>query len=77
MASYSRDNDVPLENVVFASPGLHDHLMWQLRMIDFPDGLSEICEFIVGNLESSFLKQAMSVSFHRLSSEDFSACGHS
>jgi RNA polymerase sigma-54 factor len=58
MASYSRDNEVPLENVVSASPGLYDHLMWQLRMIDFPDGLSEICEFIVGNLDEDGLLRA-------------------
>lgn len=55
--SYNSDNEVPLENVVSASPGLADHLLWQLRMFDCPPNLIKICEFVIGNLdEDGFLR---------------------
>ena len=57
LTSYSSDNEVPLENVVSASPGLADHLLWQLRMSDCPQNLIKICEFVIGNLdEDGFLR---------------------
>lgn len=57
MATYSRDDEVPLENVVSAAPGLYDHLLWQLHLIDCPDNLTPVCEFIIGNLdEDGFLR---------------------
>ena len=57
LTSYSSDNEVPLENVVSASPGLADHLLWQLRMFDCPQHLIKICEFVIGNLdEDGFLR---------------------
>ena len=58
MVSYSRDNAVPLENVVSASPGLNDHLLWQLRMVDCPLGLMKVCEFVIGNLDEDGLLRA-------------------
>ena len=51
MASYSRDDDTSLENVLSASPGLYDHLLWQLHLLDCPRSLMEVCEFIIGNLD--------------------------
>ncbi len=57
LTSYSSDREIPLENVVSASPGLADHLLWQLRMLDCPPGLIETCEFVIGNLdEDGFLR---------------------
>lgn len=56
MATYSADNEVPLENIVSASPGLYDHLLWQLHLVSCPQGLMEVCEFVIGNLdEDGFL----------------------
>ncbi len=51
MATYSRDSDLSLENMLSASPGLYDHLLWQLHLLDCPQGLMEVCEFIIGNLD--------------------------
>jgi RNA polymerase sigma-54 factor len=51
MVSYSADNQVPLENVLSAAPGLFDHLLWQLHLLDCSPGLLEACEFIIGNLD--------------------------
>ena len=51
MATSAATQDVPLENVVSASPGLHDHLLWQLRMAAIPARLVTLCEFIIGNLD--------------------------
>ncbi len=57
MATSAATHDVPLENVVSATPGLHDHLLWQLRMTACPARLVAVCEFIIGNLdEDGFLK---------------------
>lgn len=54
---YSEENAVPLENVLSASPGLYEHLEWQLHMISCPPELVEVCEFIIGNLdEDGFLR---------------------
>ncbi|HOC43745.1 MAG TPA: RNA polymerase factor sigma-54 [Thermoanaerobaculales bacterium] len=56
LVSFSRDDELPLENVVSAAPGLADHLLWQLRLVDCPQELVEACEFIIGNLdEDGFL----------------------
>ncbi len=54
--AYSDTADTPLENVVSAPEGLFGHLMWQLHMLSCPEELTNICEFIVGNLdEDGFL----------------------
>ncbi len=54
--AYSDNADTPLENVVSAPAGLYDHLMWQLHMLSCPDEVTDVCEFIVGNLdEDGFL----------------------
>ena len=51
------DGDLRLENMVSASAGLYDHLLWQLHLIDCGDDLMETCEFIIGNLdEDGFLR---------------------
>jgi RNA polymerase sigma-54 factor len=56
MAARSPDQDLRLENTVSASPGLSDHLLWQLHLLDSKDELMEVCEFIIGNLdEDGFL----------------------
>ncbi len=49
--AYSADSDVALENMVAASPGLSDHLLWQLHLMDCSQDLLEVCEFIIGNLD--------------------------
>jgi RNA polymerase sigma-54 factor len=57
MVSYSPDSEVPLENVVSAAPGLYDHLLWQLHLMDCSPDLLEVAEFIIGNLdEHGFLR---------------------
>ncbi len=57
MAARTGDSEVPLENVLSAAPGLYDHLLWQLHLLDCPDHLLEICEFVIGNLdEDGFLR---------------------
>lgn len=58
MVSYSADSVVPLENVLSASPGLYDHLLWQLHLLDCPADLLEVCEFIIGNLDEDGFLQA-------------------
>ncbi len=56
MSAPSPDQDLRLENMVSESPGLYDHLLWQLHLLDFDDDLMEVCEFIIGNLdEDGFL----------------------
>ncbi len=56
LTSYSADSDIPLENIVSASPGLYDHLLWQLHLGACPRRLMEVCEFVIGNLdEDGFL----------------------
>jgi RNA polymerase sigma-54 factor len=51
MVSYSPDQVMPLENVVSAAPGLYDHLLWQLHLLDCPAHLIEVCEFVIGNID--------------------------
>ncbi len=53
MVSYSADSEVPLENVLSAAPGLYDHLLWQLHLLDCPAELLDVSEFIIGNLDDS------------------------
>ncbi len=51
------DGDFRLENMVSASAGLYDHLLWQLHLLDAVDDLLEVCEFVIGNLdEDGFLR---------------------
>jgi RNA polymerase sigma-54 factor len=57
MVTYSPDSEVPLENVLSAAPGLYDHLLWQLHLLDCSPELLEVAEFIIGNLdEHGFLR---------------------
>jgi RNA polymerase sigma-54 factor len=51
MVTFSPDSEVPLENVLSAAPGLYDHLLWQLHLLDCPTDLVDLCEFIIGNLD--------------------------
>jgi RNA polymerase sigma-54 factor len=51
MVTFSPDSEVPLENVLSAAPGLYDHLLWQLHLLDCPEDLVDVCEFIIGNLD--------------------------
>jgi RNA polymerase sigma-54 factor len=51
MVTFSPDSEVPLENVLSAAPGLYDHLLWQLHLLDCPADLVDVCEFIIGNLD--------------------------
>jgi len=56
MATAAAELDNRLENMVSAPPGLYDHLMWQVRLLDCSPEIVEICEFIIGNLdEDGFL----------------------
>lgn len=51
------DGDFRLENMVSASAGLYDHLLWQLHLLDADDDLLQVCEFVIGNLdEDGFLR---------------------
>ena len=57
MATRSLDDVVPLENVLSASAGLFDHLIWQLHLLTIDSRLLEACEFVIGNLdEDGFLR---------------------
>lgn len=57
MVTFSPDSEIPLENVLSAAPGLYDHLLWQLHLLDCPTELLDVCEFIIGNLdEDGFLR---------------------
>jgi RNA polymerase sigma-54 factor len=47
----AQDDESSLENVLSASPGLYDHLVWQLHLSSCPPELLEVCEFIIGNLD--------------------------
>jgi len=58
LTTYNRDNQVPLENMASVSPGLNDHLIWQLRMVDSPQQLTVVCEFIIGNLDEDGMLEA-------------------
>jgi RNA polymerase sigma-54 factor len=56
MAARGPDSDLRLENIVSASAGLYDHLLWQLHLLDCSPEMIEVCEFIIGNLdEDGFL----------------------
>jgi len=55
----ARDPEIgnSLENTLSESPGLYDHLEWQLHLMECPVDLLEVCEFILGNLdEDGFLR---------------------
>ncbi|RLE27175.1 MAG: RNA polymerase sigma-54 factor [Acidobacteria bacterium] len=46
-----------LENTLSESPGLYEHLEWQIHMMDCPIDLLPVCEFLLGNLdEDGFLR---------------------
>jgi len=47
------DNGSFLENLAVSSTGLHDHLMWQLHLVDEPPEILSAGEFIIGNLDDS------------------------
>lgn len=49
--AFGEDRENRLENTVSASPGLYDHLLWQLHLTDAPPDLLTAAEFIVGNLD--------------------------
>jgi len=51
MARSLDDENVPLENVLSASLGLYDHLVWQLHLMSCPPHLVDIAEFVIGNLD--------------------------
>lgn len=51
MARSVDDESMPLENVASSSPGLADHLVWQLHLMSCPPELVEIAEFVIGNLD--------------------------
>ncbi|MCK5378663.1 MAG: RNA polymerase factor sigma-54 [Acidobacteria bacterium] len=40
-----------LENTLSASPGLFEHLEWQVHLMDCPADLLGVCAFILGNLD--------------------------
>lgn len=57
MATRAIGDEVPLENVVSASAGLFEHLVWQLHLLTIDERLIEVCEFIIGNVdEDGFLR---------------------
>lgn len=46
-----------LENTLSESPGLFEHLEWQIHLTDCPVALLPVCEFVLGNLdEDGFLR---------------------
>lgn len=47
------DTETSLENLLSASPGLYDHLLWQLHLSSCEPELLETCEFVIGNLDDS------------------------
>jgi RNA polymerase sigma-54 factor len=60
MSAPSPDQDLRLENMVSEAPGLYDHLLWQLHLLDCGESEMEICEFIIGNLdEDGFLRASI------------------
>jgi RNA polymerase sigma-54 factor len=52
MAAAMPGDGVPLENVLSATGGLADHLLWQLHLLDCSERLLAIAEYIVGNLDA-------------------------
>ncbi len=65
--AFNTEDVTPLENVLTAPPGLYDHLMWQLNLVQFPEELRPACEFIIGNLDED--------GFLRVSDEEIMAAG--
>ena len=51
MAAPRPDQDFRLENIVTVAGGLYDHLLWQLHLLDCGPEQTEVCEFIIGNLD--------------------------
>ncbi|MCG6963805.1 MAG: RNA polymerase factor sigma-54 [Acidobacteria bacterium] len=49
--AYGEERENRLENTISASPGLYDHLLWQLHLTDAPAELLTAGEFIIGNLD--------------------------
>lgn len=50
------DRKSPIENMLPASSGLYEHLLWQLHLTDCSKGVLEAGEFVIGNLdENGFL----------------------
>jgi len=49
--AYSAESDGSLENLISASGGLYDHLVWQVHLSSCPEHLVDVCEFIIGNLD--------------------------
>jgi len=54
----SQEGDLPLENILTESPGLSDHLLWQLHLTSCPSHLYRVCEFIIGNIDEDGFLQA-------------------
>lgn len=55
----ARDPEIgsSLENTLSESPGLFEHLEWQIHLMDCSADLYPVCEFILGNLdEDGFLR---------------------
>jgi RNA polymerase sigma-54 factor len=56
MAAADPGDGIPLENVISASGGLAEHLLWQLHMADLDERVVAIADYIIGNLdEDGFL----------------------
>ncbi len=49
--AFGEERENRLENMISASPGLYDHLLWQLHLTDAPGDLLTAGEFIIGNLD--------------------------
>lgn len=60
MAAPPNELDYRLENMVSASGGLFDHLLWQLHLLDCSPEIFQVCEFIIGNLDEDGFLQATS-----------------
>ncbi len=58
MAAPPSELDYRLENMVSASGGLFDHLLWQLHLLDCSPEIYQVCEFIIGNLDEDGFLQA-------------------
>jgi RNA polymerase sigma-54 factor len=50
-STWEDEHEAPLENSAAPEAGLFDALCEQLRLLDIPDELRQIAEFVVGNLE--------------------------
>ncbi|NOZ79401.1 MAG: hypothetical protein GXP48_09555 [Acidobacteria bacterium] len=48
----------PIENMLAASSGLYDHLIWQLHLVDCEKKVADVGDFIIGNLDESGFLQA-------------------